>query len=89
MNNMIKAPLEWNASQMLRVSVLALALTLTACGGGGGGGGAPTAAQVTTTVTSMVAIGDSIGAADYLLQYGDVLDATPYKNLMDSIAGIV
>ncbi len=103
MNTMIKAPTEWSAGQMLRVSALALALTLTACGGGGGGGTAtstqalvasvsPAAQALAGQIGPLLASGapaDVAAAADLLQVNADSLSAADFSTLLNAIAVVV
>lgn len=90
MKTMMKVPQEWNASQLLKVAVLTVALTLTACGGGGAGGGSTQASvsivnQIKTLIESGTAANLEI-AMDLLLTNQDSLTAAQFEALMDAIS---
>lgn len=84
MKNMIKVPTGWTVNQMLKASVLSVALTLTACGGGGGSD-----ATLVQQINSLIATGTPANletAMDLLLSNQDNLSAADFEALQDAIA---
>ena len=73
----------WSAGQLLRVGVLALALTLTACGGGGG-----TAQTVVSRIQQLVATGTAANheaAMDLFIANMDTLSVADFEAAMDAL----
>lgn len=76
-----------SAGKLLRIAVLAFALTLTACGGGSG---SDDSSSVITTIQRLVATGnpdDFQAAMDLFLANMDTFSVSDFQAAMDALIG--